>query len=246
MEKLDVDSSTQKDDASFERWKACADRISLEVDQSATDLTAKIERPQNMRQLLEHLKRAGEQNWLMRPSFYNEAVLLKFFNGSKVIWNKPDSYRIHNTQYVVASIASEALPKMLIEVENNCSVYGHKADSGPANEAVTSNGFINLELGSTSGLGLEDVRDVFGQGDVRSIDRGISPHGVTYTPTYRGSVRYASTHRGRTDTSQIETVFYLGEDLPPGYGADPSAEIVDDRVTRISMHDMQERAVRNP
>jgi hypothetical protein len=227
-----------QDGPAYGRWKSCAELVHPERAYSVSDLQAMLERPRDIQQFLQNLKVAWERDLLPQPSFYDEATLLKLFNGTKVTWNRPDPFvkNLH-TEFVAGSVASDAFPGIVAKFESNCSVVEYKTADGATLSKVAANGFLNVAIGSVPEMTLKAVKSVFGHEAGQSIDRGVDPHGNTYATTEKGSVVYTNVQK---DGAEDSAAFYFRLDTP----ARPAGAIVDDDVvTRISMRDMQSHTV---
>lgn len=235
------------DGASYEGWRSCAGLIHSTRPYSAADVQAMFERPEDIREFLQNIKLAWEQDWLLRPSFYDVATLMKFFNGTKVTWNGPDPFfkNLH-TELIKGSVVSDAFPGIIAKFESNCSIIDYKVTSGVKQSKVEGNGFLNVEVASVPEITLQNVRNVFGHEAGQSIDLGVDPHGNTFATKEKGSVVYTKAPIQGAPNSRVEMVFYFKAKKSQQDLDQLSGVLVDgDSVTRITMHDVQGNTVGN-
>lgn len=231
----------------YERWKSCAELIHPPRGYSAADVQASLERPGDIQQFLQNLRVAWEQNLLLRPSFYDEAALMKVFNGTKVTWNRPDPFfnNLH-TGLIGGRVESDGFPGIAVKFESNCSIIDYKVANGVTQSKVAGNSFLNVEVASDTEITLQAVRSVFGHEAGQSIDLGVDPHGNTLATAEKGSVVYTKAPTEGVASSRIEAVFYfrIGKSQQ-GLVRSSGALVDDDSITRISMHDAQDNTVGN-
>lgn len=222
---------------SFESWKACVKLIHSDVIYTQSDLQAMFDRPGNTDDLLRNLKLAWERGLLLQPAFYEEAAQLKFFNGSEVTWKEPDHfYKVPDTDYVFGNVDSKAVSKLTIHFESRCSIT--RADMV---------GFLEIATDSGPPITLKTVRSVFGHETTNEIDRGIDPHGWTYTPSLKGNVIYANRAKEAREGVRIEAGFYFKFGPSQTLSPKDSDQIADeDVVDRIELRDSAHRVLARP
>jgi len=72
-------------DAASKHANACTRSSVGSPKPSVSQLEAMFNRPANAPDLLHNLKLAFDRDWLLQPSFYDDAILLKFFDGQRVV-----------------------------------------------------------------------------------------------------------------------------------------------------------------
>ena len=231
-----ADAPPDVKEGGVEQWKTCAQLLHPEGSYTVSEIQAMFESPHNIPQFLHNLKIAADRRLLLQPSFYDEATLRKFFNGSEATLVSPNTHLGKLDTAIEALVTSDLFPKLAIEVASNCTTGDTKASNGSAIGYVNANGFLNITVTSGPLITLRDIRSAFGPEQGFSIDHGMSPHGL-YTPTYKGSVGYqAALGAG---ISGIRTLIYFRKD-GERYSIGDS-----DLVRYISMHDMQDRTWEN-
>jgi len=178
-----------------ERWNSCAKLVSPEKADSAPEPI--IERPVSVQQLLQNLKLAWDKELLLLPSFYDEANLLRFFNGSKVTWEKPGPIFPRS---IVGVVNSDVFPGLTVSFDSKCF--------GPGPTVVS---FIKIQPGASQRMTLSDIRSSFGKEAENLIDTGnfVTDDGPTYTPTNKGFVAYEGDIAKEQREGVIYTRFYF-------------------------------------
>ena len=242
-------SSDEQAGAPYERWKSCARLAHPNGGDAAVDLQAKFERPQNIRQMLQNLQLAGEQDWLLQPNFYDAATLLKFFNGSGVAWKerKPDPLS-KQVEVIAVDLHSDIFPQMTISIEANCWIYNRPYPGGHVEKRVAVGGNMRIYGSPLPGMTLGVIRGVLGQETQNSIDTGTNYDGPDYKPIYKGRVVYENRAREQLEGAAMGTTFFfaLGPPPPRKPGEPVSREILDDDVAKtIVMNATSHRILEN-
>ena len=227
-----------KQGGGVEQWKACALQLHPEGSYAVSEIQAMFESPQNIPQFLHNLKIAADRRLVLQPSFYDEATLLKFFNGSKVTVARLNSYLDKQSSGIDARIASDTLPTLAIHLSSICTV--RKATGmthGSAIGSVDANGSLDITVIPGPLITLRDIRSAFGPEQGLSIDQGMDLDMNSYTPVYKGRVEYwAGLAPG---ISGIRIQIYFRKDGQRNWigGSDV--------VKRLEMHDIQDHLLEN-
>ena len=217
----------------IEQWKSCAQGLHPGGGYAAFEIRTMFEPPQNVPQLLHNLKIAADRGLLLQPSFFEESLLLQFFNGSTVTWTGPGRYYpdTHPTGHFNVSIASDAFPKLEITLEANCNVL-------KTNVAMRStidheaNGFLEIAVGSDAGITLSDVRSLFGPEDQLYSDHQGHPDELIQKSSIKGIATYQNERRAALEHSRVHTVFYFKRNGTNSFGGR-------DMVAKIEIQDHQ-------
>jgi hypothetical protein len=229
--------------SAVDRWKSCAKMIHADGGYTGADLQETFDRPVDVQQLLQNLKLAWKRELLLQSSFYEEATLLKFFNGSKVTSGEPYNPLSKDTGYVVAILDSNPIQNLTVRVESRCW-FSQSADSRVPSK-VYFNAFLKIYGGAVPQMTLNVVRGVFGTETQNTIEDPITPHGYAYTPIDKGSVVYSNKPKENQYGLRIEAGFYFRLDPPQNTETYVPRVILDgDVVQRIEVNDYKERSLR--
>jgi hypothetical protein len=226
-----------------ELWESCVRLIHPDGGASVSDLQTMFEQPRNLRELLKNLKLAWERDLLVQPSFFDPAILRKFFNGAEVTAKTPGMPLTQDVGFVVRQLDSNVARGMSARVESRCWKTDYPDAAGhPASKAYIA-AFLSIDGGPFPELTLQAVRDVFGQETENVIDQGVGNHGNLYTPIDKGSVVYRDPARARSEGVVLGTTFFF--DANPSRRGTGSFEKIsdDDVVQRIAMQEAQHRLV---
>lgn len=178
-------------------WKACAEKLGPQGGISTTSLERMFERPQSVAQLLQNLKLAWENDWLLRTDFYDEETLLKFFSGTTITWkSKIDPL---GSEVIELDTGSGVFPKMSVTVQASCSQAHKLLDIG---------GSIRIYGSPIPELTLGYVRQLLGPETENTLDIGYSSGGSEYTPHIKGSVTYTNRAKERFE-GRMGLIFYF-------------------------------------
>ena len=216
----------------IEQWRSCVQRLHPVGSYPASEIQAMFESPQNIQQLLYNLKVAANRGLLLQPAFYDEATLLKFFHGSKVILANQNVYMEKLSSGIEARIETDVSPKLYIIVESVCRAQKYTVDNGATVEDVSGDSFLYMGVGLDSPITLRDIRSVFGPEDQLHM-AGEDPDLPFYLGSDKGSVVYENVHRPGVDDSRIQTRFFLTKNHVDSIGDN-------DEVRKVQLHDMQE------
>ena len=194
----------------IEQWRSCAQGLHRGGGYQASEIRAMFEPPQNVPQLLQNLKIAADRGLLLQPSFYEESLLLQFFNGSAVTWTGPGRYyaNTHPTGHFNVSIASDAFPKLAITLEGNCRLLKTNVALG-ATIDDTANAFLDIALDTDGGVTLADVKSAFGLDGFPYRDNEVHPDENPYVRPVKGIVTYENGRFDGRDHFHVGTVFYI-------------------------------------
>jgi hypothetical protein len=230
-------------DAPSQTWKSCAARLYAAGDLPTAGLESQFERPQNLAQLLQNLKLAWKNDWLMRPQFFDRETLLKFFNGTAVSLqqreNVPPPY-----VSIVATTASSVFPQMSVELETTCSSRSSPQPNGRTQTLVTVSGHIRIYGGPVPELTLRSIRQVLGSETQNTLDDDFAEGGAERPPTHKGSVTYIDRAKEQLEGGKVGLFFYFN--LPPRFpDALPPGIESNDTVQGIVLADMSHRTQEN-
>lgn len=180
-----------KSDTYLDRWKSCVRLLTSNNDLEATELQAMFESPKVLEQLLLNLKMAWDKQIPVQAEFFNESVLERFFGGSEVRRiDVPARKNIAGVKLIVSHFGSDTSQRMTATIESSCMTSdGRETDNSPTKSAWVHTSIV-VEAGHDSTIHLGAVRSIFGPEAESDLDRGVSPHGYTYAPTYKGKVVY--------------------------------------------------------
>lgn len=146
-------------------------------------VAAAIVLPSTPKQLLQNLRNAWVNDWLVQPALYSDAILLKVFNANKVAWDQEsvlgEAPRSGNGRL---TIDTKVLPQMTVEI-----IRGVIRKPG---EQDASTGFVRIRFDASRGLTVGLVREVFGKESADELDTGMATDGHSYTPTSAGDLLY--------------------------------------------------------
>lgn len=164
------------------------------------DITAAIKLPTTPEQLLRNLKLVWDRGILVQPSFYTDANLLKFFNGTEVKWNQEsrpgNSPDVHNA---IVTVDAQPFPKMPVEI-----IHGvlRKAQKG---KTAALSGLIIVHVDSVRGLSVGLVREIFGEESEDTLDFGVMTDAHAHDPTTAGFLLYDNRGKGEMANSPFQT-----------------------------------------
>jgi hypothetical protein len=141
--------------------------------------------PVTTAQLLENLWKAWDLGWLVQPSFYSNANLLKFFNAAEVKWDhKSRAGDAPGVDNATVTVNAQAFPNMRVKMIRGVL---RKAEDG---KAAALSGVIIIDVASVPGLNVGLVRRIFGEESKDELDFGILTDGQAHDPTTAGSLVY--------------------------------------------------------
>jgi len=224
----------------FERWKSCVQLIHPDGGDSVVGLQGIFEQPKDIPQLLQNLNLAWQRDLLTQPSFYDPAILRKFFNGAAVTWKTPDFPLGQDVGFVVKQLDSSVAHGMTVRVESRCWHTDYLSPGGRPQSKAYLTGFLRIEGRPVPALTLAVVRSVFGPETENIIDTGVSDDGFVYTPTDKGTVIYRDSARTRSEGVPLGTTFFFESDSSQRRGSFGKIA-ADDVVQRIEMQEIQHR-----
>jgi hypothetical protein len=233
-------SPEERSGAPFERWKSCAQLIHPDGGYSVADLQGMFEQPKDVQQLLQNLKLAWQRDLLPQSSFYDPAILRKFFHGATVTWKTPEIPLGQDVGFVVGQLDNSVAQGMTVRVESRCWRTDYLSPEGRPQSKAYLVGFLRIEGRPVSTLTLGVVRGVFGPETQNVIDPGVSNDGHVYTPTDKGSVVYRDPDRTHSEGVSLGTTFFFEPDSPQRRGSFGKIA-ADDVVQRIEMQEAQHR-----
>jgi len=149
------------------------------------DIEAMLIRPVSARELLQNIKTIMKRDLLVEDSFYNDAVLLKAFNGTNVKWSVkrgeiPGAPEWHNISIVVKTTSLQGLKVAL----SKGKVPNGKQTSrdGEVTERFGASGYLELRADKIPDLTVGLVRDIVGSGrEIEDFGNATDGGGVAAT-----------------------------------------------------------------
>ena len=227
----------------FERWQSCVKLLYSGASYSSVELREMFEVSGSKDQLLRRLKFISDKHLIMREELFDASVVEKLFTGLEVSPIEATSRgKAADVKLLAISADSGSPQAMAATVESRCVML----DLGKGKEFPTTSAEIYssivIDFGSDSMIQLGAVRSVFGAESELIPDRGISPHGSSYAPTYKGRVVYY----GDAQSNEFRKVtFYLRMHQPEtGVFRDEIGD--EDVVARIEMNVEHAKKSRSP
>jgi hypothetical protein len=195
-----------------------------------------FESPQDISQLLRNLKVVADRGLLLQPAFYDEAILLKFFHGSKVTFSDSNMHMDELSSGIAAHIESDISPEVYITLSNVCRIQNFNAADDTPGENVMSDGYLSIGIGLDSPITLRDVRSVFGPENQLHM-AGEDPYFPGYLGSDKGSAMYENVDRRGLDDSRIQTRLFFSKNHVDSIGES-------DVVKKVQLHDLQDHFYR--
>jgi hypothetical protein len=195
-----------------QEWKSCAAGLA-DQRELAKSLDAQVTRPQDVSQLLENLRLAWQNDWLLRPDFYDAETLSKFFNSVTITWKQTQDTR-SPAEEIAMETRSGIFPQLSIVLQAHCRAGTFPRPDGRTETIVTMGG--NFHMNSLSGLGttLSAVRQVLGPETLNELDPDyLGASEVPHPITIRGSVVYTDLAKESREGWRMGLTFYFG--IPP-------------------------------
>lgn len=194
--------------------------------------------------MLENLKLAWQNDWLLRPDFYDEETLLRFFNSVSITWKHTQDTR-SPAEEIAMETRSRVSPQLSIVLQAHCRARNFPKPDGRTEAIVTMGG--NFHMNSLSGLGmtLSDVRQVLGPETLNELDPDyLGASEVQHPITVRGSVVYTDSAKEARKGLQRDLTFYFG--IPPKLLESVGKKIAPDEVVQwIGLSISHERITEN-
>lgn len=204
----DAAAVTNPDDEAsrHQRWDSCVQLVYPDGSRSVPDLLQQIQEPQNLQDLLKNLKQAWEQDLLLQPAFFDDAVLQKFFAGSAVTWRESAAFYTHHDKPVTAQLESKLLPGMTVSVESRCWRMDGASGSGQLDSSAHLLGSVLISGRSFPGeLTLRAIRDLLGPETHQQMDAATVEFGIVHGAEGKGWVDYTDSFK-----EEAESGFSLG------------------------------------
>jgi hypothetical protein len=150
---------------------------------SAKEINTMVERPTTVSQLLRNIKVVMDRDLLLQQGFFDDANLVKFFNGTHITRRKQKSdSEVSEKLYpapTVVTVTSAAFPKMIVKTY----LANHDSRSPTSHELV-------IEAGHVPGFTASEVMSAFGPPSEKEFDTGELTDGHSQTPLTKGSYKY--------------------------------------------------------
>jgi hypothetical protein len=236
--------ANEKGAAALERWRSCVRRVHADDSYSISELQAQIKRPQDISQMLQELKLAWENDWLLQPEFYDEAILLNFFNGVAVTW-KERKHDLSGVEAIDVETDSRVFPQMPVVLEAFCSSWSRQLAPHGQRTLLSIGGSIRIYGRPVPELTLQVIREVLGPETKNTIDLAFASNGSDGTPvTTKGSVVYANPAKEKIEGTRMGLSFWFS--IPPKPAATPEREIAaDDVVQAIVLNAQRHQVIEN-
>jgi hypothetical protein len=142
---------------------------------SAKQIEAMFMRPANVTELLRNLKLVLDRKLLVQPAFFEDAVLLKLFNGTGIKWVEPGTpdvagdWVIKPTRIARITLGGDVLSGMKVDVGLNHKCLNRRID--PTNRTnqeayipphTYDSGYIHMRFEPIEGFTLGAVKGIFG------------------------------------------------------------------------------------
>jgi hypothetical protein len=147
-----------------------------------------FDRPADVPGLLTNLKLAADERLLWEPAFYEDATLLKFFDGVSVErkhLKKLTVWPWSGVDIIIVSISDPRFPRMTVQVERGREpLVG--TSKGPRKRFVQ----VSIDVIAVPEFTVCTVRDIFGPETFPWLDDGFATDGATYVPQIKGRLGY--------------------------------------------------------
>jgi hypothetical protein len=177
-----------------------------------------FERPTSATQFVKNLKFAADRDLFAQPAFFNDRVLLKFFDGERITWTGSTA---------MITPKKNATVQLLVSVERvSRAIEAHNAAASPhtyvARHTLRSV-HIDIEIESASYFTVGLVREIFGRDSKEDLDSGTGSDGHTYTPVVKGRLAYSRNRKreGLESFVELSTNFVIRTDAPPALRVSP-------------------------
>ena len=234
-EDLSASYQDAKDSPRYEEWRSCIQLLSPDGLRSVSELQGLFKEPHDAPQLLKNLKLAWEQDLLLQLSFYEQAMLQKFFAGSTITWKHPWTPLLPDVGYVVGELDSQVMQGMSVRIESRCWRTANKSPSGKDSSTLTVIGTITITGGPLYEMNLKLIRDVLGSESQSEIDIGDLEHGAGYGSDIKGSVLYTDWAKAKAEGQWIGMSFVFPRQWPY------SSFVDNDAPLRIEVRDVHQR-----
>jgi hypothetical protein len=173
---------------------------------------------------------AWEKDWLLRPDFYDEGTLLRFFNATAVTWKQG-----YNDHTIVAETDSRVFPHMPVVLEAHCGILTLPNPKGQKKTVGSISGNLRISGGPVPELTLAFIRQVFGRETKNAVDQQYATGGAEGFPvTQKGSVLYINRAQEKPEDPRMGLTFIFA--IPPKPAPAPPWEIrVDDIAQGLAL-----------
>jgi hypothetical protein len=193
---------------------------------TSAQVAGMIRRPQTARELLTNLKLAWERKLLLQPRFFDDANLLKFFNGASVTW-KPATPNMKPDFVIRVATVQVAVPyaKTVITVQFSHQVLNQEKVPHANSKAVHDTGGIAMSVESDADFTWGAVRSVFGAGASNQGVYAISEGAPANPPEGQALMRYlyAGDDPKKLGASELSNASFLIEQGTVHQPAPPSS-----------------------
>jgi hypothetical protein len=176
-------TNSEEDQSRRQSWKTCVDMLYPAGSRSALDLQQQIQTPHDIRQLLENVRLAWEQNLLVQPPFFQDVTLQKFFAGSSITWKAPVDFYGHDEKIIQGQLVSSLLPGMTVSIESRCSRIDNGTGSTHLDSSAYLVGSVQISGGPFPGMSVRTIREVLGAETRVEPDTVTIEFGIVHPPT---------------------------------------------------------------
>jgi hypothetical protein len=150
-----------------------------------------FDRPADASGLLVNLKVAVDERLLWEPAFYEDATLLKFFDGVAVERKHIEEKNSAVEDVAVVLIADRRLPRMTVQVVRGRDPFVDRS-RGPRDYRTYFRRYVRVTLDviDVPEFTVCTVRDIFGPETFASLDTGTATDGAHYSPQIKGRLGY--------------------------------------------------------
>jgi hypothetical protein len=134
---------------------------------TAKEISSLFARPTTVTELLRNLKLAWDRKLLVQPEFFDDSNLMRFFNGTAVVWNKPPPGMEADWTIRTGTLTvdSKEFPNVVVGLRQSHHVA--KEQRAPALNLVIpaytqDTGSIAMRVESVSGFTWGAVKQIFG------------------------------------------------------------------------------------
>lgn len=222
------------DRARYQSWKTCVDPLYPNGGLSVSSLQQKIRTPNDIRQLLENLRQAWEEDFLVQPSFLDDATLKKFFATSSLKWQAPENFYIHHDIIIQAQLESDLLPGLTVTIESRCWQVGDKSDS-----TAHLVGSVKISGGPIPGVTLRAVREVLGAETRDESSTAEVEFGIVHAPSGMGRITYTDPIKQESEGGFPLGIYFYVSYQQSQRNLSPDSNFANDEV--VDLIDMREK-----
>jgi hypothetical protein len=156
-----------------------------------SQILSMFDRPADVPGLLANLKLAADERLLWEPAFYEDATLLKFFDGVAVERKRIERKNSAVEDIAIVSIADPRFPGMTVQVVRGRDPFVDTSKV-PRVYRIYFKRYVDVSVHviAVPEFTVCAVRDIFGPETFSRLDDGFATDGATYVPQVKGSLGY--------------------------------------------------------